>query len=42
MAVHDMTFQDMVAKNASTHPNKTAFVHSDEKLGLLPDMNRIP
>ena len=30
MAVHDMTFQDMVAKNASTHPNKTAFVHSDE------------
>ena len=41
MAVHDMTFQDMVAKNASTHPNKTAFVHSDE-IWTLPDMNRIP
>lgn len=30
MAVHDLTFQDMVAKNALTRPNKTAFVNRDE------------
>ena len=30
MAVHDITLQDLVAKNALTSQDKTAFVHRDE------------